>query len=41
MEQKLRAIIKLKQSGDETWKTELKAFKESYPGYPLPDELKH
>jgi len=41
MEQKLLAIIKLKQSGDETWKTELESFKESYPDYPLPDELKH
>ena len=38
-EQILQAIIKLKQSGNETWKTELESFKESYPDYPLPDEL--
>ena len=41
MEQKLLAIFRLKQSGDETWKTELELFEESYPDYPLPDELKH
>lgn len=40
-EQKLQAIIKLKQSGDEAWKTELKLFKDSYPDYPLPEELKN
>ena len=39
LEQRLLAIIKLKQSGNETWKTELESFKESYPDYPLPDEL--
>jgi hypothetical protein len=40
-EQKLLAIIKLKQSGDETWKTELESFKEAYPDYPLPKELRN
>lgn len=38
-EQMLQAIIKLKQSGNESWKTELELFKESYPDYPLPEEL--
>lgn len=40
-EQRLLAIIKLKQSGNESWKSELESFKESYPDYPLPDELKY
>ncbi len=35
----LQAILKLKRDGDESWKTELKSFMESYPDYPLPDEL--
>lgn len=39
IEQKLLAILKLKQSGDEAWITELALFKQDYPGYPLPDEL--
>lgn len=39
LDQKLLAIISLKQSGDEGWKTELELFKESYPDYPLPSEL--
>ena len=39
MEQMLQAIIKLKQSGNENWKTELELFKKSYPDYPLPEEL--
>ena len=39
-EQKLAAIIKLKQSGDESWKRELELFQQQYPDYPLPDELK-
>ncbi len=39
-EQRLLTIMELKQSGNETWKTELELFKESYPDYPLPDELK-
>lgn len=39
VQQKLLEIIKLKQSGDETWKKALESFKESYPDYPLPDEL--
>jgi hypothetical protein len=39
LEQRLLAIIKLKQSGNESWKTELELFKESYPDYPLPEEL--
>jgi len=38
-EQRLLAIIKLKQSGNVMWITELESFKESYPDYPLPDEL--
>lgn len=41
IEQELQAIIELKQSGNETWVTELEAFVEHYPDYPLPDELKH
>lgn len=40
-EQKLQAIIELKQNGNETWKTELELFKESYPDYPLPEALKN
>jgi len=39
-EQKLQAIIHLKQSGDETWRTELESFVQTYPDYPLPDDLK-
>jgi len=39
IEQKLLAIIKLKESGDKTWKTELALFKQNYPDYPLPEEL--
>jgi hypothetical protein len=39
IEQKLLDIIKLKQSGDEAWITELALFKQNYPDYPLPDEL--
>lgn len=39
IEQKLLTIIKLKQSGDEAWITELAMFKQSYPDYPLPVEL--
>jgi hypothetical protein len=39
IEQKILDIIKLKQSGDETWKTELETFKSNYPDYRLPDEL--
>lgn len=38
-EQRLLDIIKLKQDGNERWETELKLFMESYPDYPLPDEL--
>ena len=38
-EQRLAAIIKLKQSGDSRWKAELELFKEDYPHHPLPDEL--
>lgn len=40
-EQKLQAIIELKQSGNETWKTELELFKKSYPDYPLPEVLQN
>ena len=39
IEQELLAILKLKQSGDEAWITELARFKQNYPDYPLPDEL--
>lgn len=39
IEQKLSAIMKMKASGDETWRTELALFKQQYPDYPLPDEL--
>ena len=41
VEQKLQAIIRLKQNANETWKTELELFKESYPDYPLPEALKN
>ncbi len=40
-EAQLQVIINMKQSGDEHWKTELKAFVESHPDYPLPDALKN
>ena len=40
IEQELLTIIELKQSGDETWVTELESFIERHPDYPLPDELK-
>jgi len=40
VEQKLAAIIELKQSGDESWKKELELFLQQYPDYPLPDGLK-
>jgi hypothetical protein len=39
IEQKLLKIIESKQSGDETWKTELEVFRQNYPDYPLPPEL--
>ncbi len=39
IEQKLLAIIKMKQSGDEAWITELEKFKQDYPDYPLPEDL--
>jgi len=39
-ELKIQAILKLKQAGNATWKTELKTFIEDYPDYPLPDELR-
>jgi hypothetical protein len=41
IEQKIHAIIELKRSGDPGWQTELAAFRESYPDYPLPAELKN
>jgi hypothetical protein len=41
IEQELLTIIELKQSGDESWVTELESFIERNPDYPLPDELKH
>jgi len=39
LDQVLQTIIKLKQSGNENWKTELELFRKSYPDYPLPEEL--
>lgn len=39
IEQRIRAIISLKQSGDKAWITELELFKRRYPDYPLPEEL--
>jgi len=39
IEQQLLAIMKMKESGDEAWLTELALFKQEYPDYPLPDEL--
>lgn len=39
-ERQLQAIIDMKRNGDGNWKTALKAFVDSHPGYPLPDELK-
>ena len=38
-EQRLLAIIKLKQDGDDSWETELESFREEFPDYPLPIEL--
>jgi hypothetical protein len=40
IEQELKVIIELKQSGDETWAAELDAFLERHPDYPLPDQFK-
>ena len=40
-EAQLQAILMLKHAGDDRWKAELKIFIESYPDYPLPDELKN
>jgi hypothetical protein len=39
IEQQLQAIIRLKESADETWVTALASFTERYPEYPLPKEL--
>jgi hypothetical protein len=39
IKQRLLEIMKLRQKGDETWRTALESFKESYPDYPLPHEL--
>ena len=39
-EQLLQSILDMKQAGDDSWKTELETFKELFPDYPLPDELK-
>lgn len=38
-DERLLAIIKLRQAGDISWKSELELFKENYPDYPVPDEL--
>jgi len=40
-EAQLQAILMLKRAGNDKWKAELKLFIESYPDYPLPDELKN
>jgi len=37
----LQAILLLKRDGNDSWKTELQSFIESYPDYPLPDELQN
>lgn len=34
-------ILMLKHAGNDRWKAELKLFIESYPDYPLPDELEN
>jgi len=39
-DQLIQTILVLKRAGNDAWKSELEAFKELYPGYPLPDELK-
>ena len=39
IEQQLLLIIKLKQSGDEAWIKQLENFRQTYPDYPLPEEL--
>jgi hypothetical protein len=39
IEQRLQEIISLKQSGDETWSTQLELFRKDYPDYPIPEEL--
>ena len=39
IEKLLLSIIKLKQSGDETWISQLNSFRQTHPDYPLPDEL--
>jgi hypothetical protein len=36
----LQSIVALKQAGDDKWRTELEVFKDLFPDYPLPDELK-
>jgi hypothetical protein len=38
-EQQLAAIIKLKEDGDDRWKTELAEFRKRYPDFPVPEEL--
>ena len=40
-EAQLQAILMLKHAGNDRWKAELKLFIESYPDYPLPDELEN
>lgn len=40
IERELQTIIELKNAGNESWVTLLDAFKERYPDYELPDELK-
>lgn len=40
-EAQLQTILMLKHAGNDHWKAELKLFIESYPDYPLPDELEN
>ncbi len=35
----LQNIIRLRESGDKAWVTELELFKQNYPDYPLPEAL--
>lgn len=40
-EKELLEIIRLKESGDESWRKELEMFLERHPDHPLPDVLKN
>lgn len=39
IDEQLANIIRLKNAGDESWQTELRAFKQRNPDYPIPQEL--